>query len=253
MLFNNTLPPHTTSALLPVPHGMFTRFGGASSGPFASLNLSLHVGDQSEHVQINRTRVLATVGVGHLVSVQQVHGDRILRVERSHVDTEPEGYDALISTLPDTALLIQQADCQAVLLAAPAAGVVAAVHCGWRGSVLDLIGKTIHCMQAEYGVAPASLLAVISPSLGPCCAEFIHYRMELPAWMHAHQVRPLHFDFWAISRQQLHDAGVRPENIDVAGLCTRCDSRFFSYRRANKENGGTTGRNGSLIGLPAAV
>jgi copper oxidase (laccase) domain-containing protein len=99
-------------------------------------------------------------------------------------------------------------------------------------------------------VAPANLLAVISPSLGPCCAEFIHYKNELPAWMHAFQIRPHHFDFWAISRKQLLDAGVLPGHIDTAGLCTRCNSRFFSYRRARATADGITGRNGSVIGLP---
>ena len=68
--------------------------------------------------------------------------------------------------------------------------------------------------------------------------------------MHACQVRPNHFDFWAISRRQLVEAGLRPEHIDTAGLCTRCNQQFFSYRRAAKTAGGVTGRNGSIIGLP---
>ncbi|MCL2789651.1 MAG: peptidoglycan editing factor PgeF [Desulfobulbus sp.] len=244
---------HYTSPLLNVPHGMFTCAGGTSTAPFASLNLSYHVGDTARRVQENRDRVRSTLGLRHLVSAQQVHGDRILRVDRKHLQAEPQGYDALISSMPDTGVLIQQADCQAILLLAPATKVVAAVHCGWRGSVLDLIGKTIHCLRIEYGVAPGSLLAVISPSLGPCCAEFVHYQKELPAWMHAFQIRPYHFDFWAISRKQLLDAGVLPDRIDTAGLCTRCSPQFFSYRRARATADGITGRNGSVIGLLSAV
>ena len=244
---------HYTSRLLTAPHAMFTCAGGASEAPFASLNLGHHVGDADERVRANRERVLAAVGLRRLVSVHQVHGDRILRVERRHLHTEPEGYDALISTLPDTGVMIQHADCQAILLEAPAAKIVAAIHCGWRGSVLDLIGKTILCLHNEYGVAPADLLAVIGPSLGPCCAEFIHYATELPAWMHAFQAQPRHFDFWAISRAQLLDAGLLPDRIDIAGLCTRCDPQFFSYRRARAEADGVTGRNGSIVGLPPAA
>ncbi|MDR2550697.1 MAG: polyphenol oxidase family protein [Desulfobulbus sp.] len=246
-------PAHYTSHLLTAPHGMFTNAGGTSQAPFASLNLGYHVGDAVERVHDNRARVRNVLALRHLVSAHQVHGDRILQVDRTHLDKEIEGYDALISSLPDTGVLIQQADCQGVLLEAPEAKVVAAVHCGWRGSVLDLIGKTIHCLRTEYGVAPASLLAAISPSLGPCCAEFIHYRQELPAWMHAFQVQPRHFDFWAISRQQLLDAGVLAERIDIAGLCTRCNPQFFSYRRACTLADGVTGRNGSIIGLSPAV
>jgi len=230
---------------------MFFNAGGVSDELFSSLNLSFHVGDLAERVKANRQRVLAALGLRHLVAVNQVHGDGILSVEASHRQIELKGYDALIATLPGTGLLIQQADCQAVLLFAPQSGVVAAIHCGWRGSVLGIIGKTIGCLRERYGVAPEGLLAVVSPSLGPCCAEFIHYHKELPTWMHAYRVRPNHFDFWEISRKQLLDAGVLPAHIDVAGICTCCSPQFFSYRRATKTTGGITGRNGSIIALPA--
>lgn len=251
MELQKTSPPAFTSHLLQVPHGMFTCAGGTSNGPFASLNLSDHVEDQADRVQANRTHTVAALGLDQLVAVHQVHSDRILMVDReTQRGRELAGYDAMITTLPGTGLLIQQADCQAILLWAPQSGVVAAVHCGWRGSVLGIIGKTVQCLQEQYGVAPDSLLAAISPSLGPCCAEFIHYRKELPAWMHEYQVRPNHFDFWAISRRQLLDAGVLAAHIDVAALCTCCDPQFFSYRRAAKNTDGITGRNGSIIGLP---
>jgi YfiH family protein len=242
-----------TSPLLPLSHGMFCRTGGVSSGPFASLNLSYHVGDQDEQVQANRARVARTLQLRHLVAVQQTHSDRILSVEQHHVDMEMKGYDALISTLPGTGLLIQQADCQAILLAAPRQRIIAAIHCGWRGSVLEIIGKTIQRLQAEYGVPPADLLAAISPSLGPCCAEFINYRTELPTWMHAFQIRPHFFDFWAISRHQLLQAGLQPEHIDITAVCTRCNQQFFSYRRAAQSADGVTGRNGSIISLREQV
>lgn len=243
-------PPHYTSGLLTVPHGMFLCAGGTSTEPFTSLNLSYHVGDQAEQVRANRERATAALGLRQLVSVKQTHSDQVLVVEQTHVAAELEGYDALITTLPGTGLLIQQADCQAILLSAPARGVVAAIHCGWRGSVLGIIGTTIRSLQETCGVRPENLLAGISPSLGPCCAEFIHFRTELPAWMHAFQVRPHFFDFWAISRHQLLTAGLLPAHIDAAAICTRCNQQFFSYRRAAKIGNGITGRNGSIIGLP---
>jgi len=250
MQFRENPLPYYTSPFLPVPHGMFSCAGGVSTGPFASLNFSSSVGDLADRVQVNRTRAAEALHLPHLVSVKQVHADRVLVVKPAHLADEMTGYDAMISNLPGTGLLIQQADCQAILLAAPQQGVIAAIHSGWRGSVLDIIGKTIRCMQTDFGVAPENLAAVISPSLGPCCAEFTHYRQELPLWMHAFQVEPLFFDFWAISRHQLAKAGVRPERIDVAALCTRCNQQFFSYRRATRTADGITGRNGSIIGLP---
>jgi len=250
MQYRETPLPYYTSPLLAVPHGMFTCAGGVSIAPFASLNFSSSVGDLADRVQVNRSRAAEALHLPHLVSVKQVHADQVLVIEPAHLAAEMAGYDAMISNLPGTGLLIQQADCQAILLAAPQQGVIAAIHSGWRGSVLDIIGKTIRCMQADFGVAPENLMAVVSPSLGPCCAEFTQYRQELPAWMHAFQVQPLYFDFWAISRYQLVNAGVRPEHIDVAAICTRCNQQFFSYRRATKTADGITGRNGSIIGLP---
>lgn len=240
----------TTSLLLPVPHGMFNGLGGVSAPPFASLNLSFSVGDNVEHVRANRILAQQALALPHLLSVKQVHSDRILLAQEQHIGIESEGFDAIISTLPGTGLLIQQADCQAILLWAPQPPVVAAIHCGWRGSVLGIIGKTVARMQREYGVAPETIRAVISPSLGPCCAEFVNYRQELPTWMHALQTSANHFDFWAISRRQLTEAGIVPQHIDTAGLCTKCNESFFSYRRAVHHSGGITGRNGSIIGLP---
>lgn len=248
-LYNNPLP-YYTSELLSVPHGMFCCGGGVSTELFASLNLSYHVGDQGEQVATNRSRALAALQLSQLVAVKQTHSDKVLVVDQAHVAVELEGYDAMISTLPGTGLLIQQADCQAILLSAPQQGVIAAIHCGWRGSVLDIIGKTIRCLQESHDVAPRNLLAVISPSLGPCCAEFINYHRELPTWMHAFQVQPRYFDFWSISRHQLLKAGLLPEHIDSASLCTCCNQEFFSYRRATKRGNGVTGRHGSIIGLP---
>jgi YfiH family protein len=229
---------------------MFTSAGGSSDGLFASLNLSYHVGDENKHVQANRGLVQSVLGHDRICSAHQVHGDQILVVEAGQPVDEMHGYDALITTQPGTGLMIQQADCQAVLLSAPDEGIVAAIHCGWRGSVLNIIGKTIQRLRQQFGVVPAKLQAVISPSLGPCCAEFVHYRTELPEWMHSYQVRPQYFDFWAISRWQLEEYGIQPDHIDVTGLCTRCNHQFFSYRRASALQGGITGRNGSIIGLP---
>lgn len=249
MQLNNDALPYYTSDLLPVSHGMFCCGGGISTKPFAPFNLSYSVGDQADRVTANRSRAQVALGLTCLVSVKQTHSDRVLGIEQPHYAVEPEGYDAMISTLPGTGLLIQQADCQAILLSAPQQGVIAAIHCGWRGSVLDIIGTTIRRLQDQYAVNPDNLLAVISPSLGPCCAEFIHYRKELPPWMHAFQVQPLFFDFWAISRHQLLSAGLRQEHIETASICTCCNQHFFSYRRATKAGSGVTGRNGSIIGL----
>ena len=71
-------------------------------------------------------------------------------------------------------------------------------------------------MSSAFETNPNDLRAGISPSLGPCCAEFINYQSELPRSFHNYQVKPDHFNFWSISRDQLISAGVKPENIETA-------------------------------------
>lgn len=225
-------------------HGFSNRHGGVSPGPFASLNVSFGVGDDGDAVRENRARLKRALGFKAMVSARQVHGNKVLAIDREPtVDFEADGYDALITDQP-AALLIQQADCQAVIFHDPVHQVVGAAHVGWCGSVAGTIGATVRAMADNFGSDPADLRAAISPSLGPCCAEFINYQRELPEWMHDFQVRPNYFDFWAISRTQLQEAGLRPVNINTAGICTRCSSDHFSYRRSR-----VTGRGGTVIGL----
>jgi len=241
-----------TSTGQPPVHGVFARHGGVSLPPCDSLNVGFGGGDDPDRVRENRRRIKAALGLPVLVAARQVHGDRVGVVETApDVDTELAECDALVSDRPGVGLLIQQADCQAILLHDPARQAVANIHSGWRGSVQNIIAKTVALMVARYGCRPENLRAAISPSLGPCCAEFVNYRRELPASFQAHRQGVHHFDFWAISRAQLREAGVRPEHIETAAICTRCQSDYFSYRRE-----GITGRHASVIAvdtLPEAI
>ncbi len=231
---------------------MFTRHGGVSPAPFASLNLGYSVGDRPENVEENRRRLVRALGLERLCSAIQVHSDRVRIVPSGWQRTGMEGVDALITDRPGVGLLIQQADCQAVLLHDPVHKVIAAVHNGWRGSVAGIVAKTIRVMTERYATAPADLLATVSPSLGPCCSQFVNHRRELPPEFRRFRTGADHFDFWRITCWQLRRCGVRAERIEVAGFCTRCSRDFFSYRRARAGGGsGVTGRNGSVIMLPS--
>lgn len=238
------------SKLIAVPHGMFNRHNGISPPPFSSFNISYGVGDDPGNVEVNRHRLKEKLGAPFLLSAKQVHGNRIYCAADITADREVDGYDALITNQQGVGLLIQQADCQAVLMHDPDKKVIAAVHCGWRGSAVNIIGLTIAEMQRRYRTDPAALEVAISPSLGPCCAEFINYRMELPGQLHQFRESSYHFNFWDISASQLIEAGVKAMRIDIACICTACDQDYFSYRRAKKRGEVTTGRNGSAICLP---
>jgi len=112
-----------------------------------------------------------------------------------------------------------------------------------------IIDKTVKKMHTVFSSEPVDLQAFVSPSLGPCCAEFIHYREELPGAFHAFQVKPSYFNFWEITRRQLTGAGLANENIEISGICTSCSNDYFSYRRACRNGDGRTGRHCAVISL----
>jgi polyphenol oxidase len=230
-----------------VVHGFFTRQGGVSAGAFHSLNVSLAVGDRPETVAANLGRMRRALGLSTLAGAAQVHGGRaavITSLDQAREEDIPE-VDILITTVPGLGLLIKQADCQAVMLYDPVNRVVANVHCGWRGQVDNILGETVRLLQSRFGTRPSGLYAALGPSLGPCCAEFTNFRREFPPDLWNYQVRPNYFDLWQLSRDQLAAAGLAPEYITVARLCTRCGaSEFYSYRRDK-----ITGRQGAIIAL----
>ncbi|MBW1984000.1 MAG: polyphenol oxidase family protein, partial [Deltaproteobacteria bacterium] len=91
----------------------------------------------------------------------------------------------------------------------------------------------------------SDLIAGIGPSLGPCCAEFVNYKKEIPEAYWTYKNQDNYFDFWAVSKDQLCNAGVLPENTHLSKICTKCHTdRFYSYRGE-----GTTGRFAAVIGL----
>ncbi len=232
---------------------MFNRLGGCSQGIYATLNLGLSVGDDPGSVTANRASIKEALGLEILVTARQVHGDRIKTISSTEHDLVAGECDGLITTCPGVGLLIQQADCQAILLHDPVHRVIAALHNGWRGSVANIIGKAVSVMQNRFGTDPATLLAAISPSLGPCCAEFIGHKDYFPISFQSMRTGENHFDFWEISRQQLLAAGLRESRIDIRKICTMCSPDYFSHRRAVQQGNQQTGRQGSVIALEAGV
>ena len=232
-------------------HGVFTRHGGISETPFKSLNVSFNLGDKPSNVVENRFRISQMIGGYPITYAHQNHGTEIL-VFRKEDETgmpiavqESMTGDALVSDIPGRFLAVQVADCQSVLLYDPIQRVIANIHSGWRGSIRNITGRTIDIMKTDFGCRPSAVIAGIGPSLGPCCAEFVNYRKEIPESFWKYRNPDNLFDFWSISMNQLTDAGVLPDNISVSRICTKCRTDlFFSYRGE-----GTTGRFVSIIGI----
>lgn len=174
------------------------------------------------------------------VFAEQMHGDSILLLTNS--PTEKPKCDGFITNRTGLPLMVKIADCQGILMFDPENRAIGCIHSGWRGSVKNIIGKAIGKMEKEFGTNPKNLLVGISPSLGPCCAEFSDPENELPDFMSAY-LKGKHADFWQLSLDQCMEAGVPEKNIEIARVCTKCDSDYFSYRR------GEDGRMAVFIGL----
>lgn len=176
----------------------------------------------------------------YLVGIEQIHGARVLEAK---IGVGEEKGDGLVTDREDVGLLIKHADCQATIFYDPAKKVIGNVHAGWRGLVQNIYQEAVDQLGVLYGCKPEDLFVGVSPSLGPCCAQFIHYKVELPRAFWEYQVKPLYFDLWEIARQQLMRAGVLPHHIQVASLCTCCNpADYFSYRRDKVK-----GRNHSTV------
>jgi YfiH family protein len=229
-------------------HRIWTRHGGVSQSPFDGLNLSFSVGDDPTRVHQNRTLVRQAMDLEELISVGQVHGrNTLILTDKKTVAAgrEMQGIDILVTDIPRIGLLIKQADCQAVGLYDPEHRVIANIHCGWRGNIQNVVGQAVRRLQEVFGSRPEVIRAGISPSLGPCCAEFNNYTREIPEAFWSYQIRPTYFDLWQLSVDQLRQAGLKPEHIQVAEICSRCrEEDFFSYRRNR-----ITGRNGTVMAL----
>lgn len=222
-----------------------TRAGGVSAGPYATLNLGLHVGDDPVAVVENRGRAAAAIGLGlqYLVFCTQAHGREVVTVgvaDRGRGATSAAraipGADALVTRDPDVGLVVMVADCVPIVLFDPVTATLACVHAGWRGTVARVVDAALEAM-AGLGARPADVLAGIGPAIpqgryqvGPEVAAAA--REHLPAIADG-VLEPdagdrWRFDLSAANRALLEHAGLRPEHIAVTAEPT--GGRFFSDR-----------------------
>ncbi|MGR3973725.1 MAG: peptidoglycan editing factor PgeF [Candidatus Rhabdochlamydia sp.] len=200
--------------------------------PFGHLLHAVFLKDENNHISCRdslKDLIKTAIPYHSLSSLYQVHQDLILKAP---VDKMGLKADGMITQEVKAALQIGHADCQAAIFYDPIHHVLGVAHAGWRGQVSQMYQKMIRMMQKTYGSAPSDLHVAISPSLGPCCAQFINHEQELPSAFRDFEVKPLYFNLWEIARWQLTSSGILPSHIQIAGICTCCDpNHYFSYRR----------------------
>ena len=236
-----------------IVHGVFTRGGGVSVSPWASLNLSRSTDDSLEATTENNRRLLGALDLSpsQTVSAWLNHGNHVAVVGAEHSGTALHDTDALISATPGQVLSMRFADCVPVLFHAAARNVIAMAHAGWPGVVTGILGATVRAMRDSFGCHPGELWAGIGPAIRVECYQFgadMAQRVvaACPSGAPVLRFQPdgtLHLDLIAAVKSQLGAQGVI--DIEDSGICTACHTdEWFSHRVEKR-----TGRFGVVIGL----
>ena len=225
--------------------------------PYA-FSLALHTGEEVDNIISNRNRLsnlLQSSEPLHYIVANQTHSDNIKLITQKEtkgwesLSDAIEDCDALITDVKGVVLTILTADCVPILLYDRQKEVVAAVHAGWKGTKAQIVSKTVQKMSEMYGCDPKDIIAGIAPSIGRCCyevgedvvAHFSHIPEGFTPVGHKYML-----DLPFINKQQLLNAGIQEENIEMSHVCTACNvDRFFSYRKEQ----GCSGRFMSMIGI----
>lgn len=245
---NPDLPAFVPDWALPAGVKALQTERGEGPAPYGGFNLGDHVGDEIDHVNANRQRLLQCMRVSP-VWLRQVHGTHVVSLDE-RVTGSPEA-DASIVTKRGVACAIMTADCLPVLIADRQARVVGAAHAGWRGLAAGVVQQLVHAMASVPGVAPRDLTVWLGPAIGPDAFEVGQDVVDAFSVQNAAQRRCFKAhpetagkylaDLPQLTRNILQGLGVN--EIVFSGLCTvALEDRFYSYRR-----NGVTGRMASLI------
>ncbi|MGH2582070.1 MAG: peptidoglycan editing factor PgeF [Anaerolineales bacterium] len=243
-------------AQAPVVAAVFTRQGGVSEGPHASLNVGALVGDKRDRVDENLERIFAAIGRprNSLFDSWLVHSARALVADapRPPEWERPPQADIVLTNNPHVTLFMRYADCVPIVYYDPGHHAIGLAHAGWRGSLLKVAARAVEAMGKAYGSKPQDLLVCLGPAI---CTK--HYEVGDEV---AEQVRQVygdaadlflskldghaHLDLIGMNQDTLEQLGVN--QLEIAPMCTYSESGdWFSHRAS----GGRTGRFGALIAL----
>jgi polyphenol oxidase len=224
------------------------RGGGSSAGPYASLNLAAHVGDDRECVDENRRRLREALGLPtEPLWLEQVHGCNVVAHDAYDANVGVPRADAAVATSPGRVCAVMTADCLPVVIADRAGTRVAVAHAGWRG----LAGGVVEATVSAMGGDPEALMAWLGPAIGRDAFEvgpevrqaFVQRFAAAEACFEPNERGRLQADLYGLARLVLARAGIG--SVYGGGWCTATDgARFFSYRRD-----GVTGRMATLAWL----
>ena len=233
--------------------GIFSlRNGGVSPPPFDSQNFGPDPGDSDRFIEQNLVGLMQSAALTCLPhQANQVHKTALLWCSGKG-KMHSQQADILMANRNNTAVAVRVADCLPILLADPEAGIVAAVHAGWRGTAASIVKTAVEAML-KHGAQHEKLLAALGPCIGPCCFAIGNDTAEAlikstaganDCLIHTSEI---HADLAEINVLQLIDAGLNKSHIEVHKACTACHPEdFFSFRR----DGNQSGRQLAVVATP---
>jgi YfiH family protein len=234
-------------------HGFTTRFGGVSTGDYATLNLNFNRSDSESNVKKNYEILSHELGVplNNMVLSHQVHDKKILKVSEEHKgmgivrDRSYKDIDGLVTQETGLLLVTYYADCVPVYFYDPIKKVIGLSHSGWRGTLINIGAETLSVMKDSYGCSPEDIFVAFGPHIKPCCFEVDSDVKEafLTAYIWAGDYCTQRENKWIIDlegiiTQNLIIQGVSKEKISGCQVCTKCNSNvFFSHRGSHNQTG----------------
>lgn len=240
-----------------VDHAVFTRHGGVSPSPWASMNHGGTVGDRREHVIENRRRCFSVFRrpVEGIFDVWQVHGTRIICTDHPRPLSAPhQEADGIATDIPGITLFMRFADCVPLLFHDPIKGVVGIAHAGWKGTVNHIGSVMVSALHEKYGCKPQDILVGVGPSIskksyqvGPEVEEQVHRQFGSDASCLLENMNDrVHLDLWKANQVSLLRAGIRENHVEISNICTALNTQDWFSHRAEQ---GKTGRFGVLLAL----
>ena len=233
-----------------VCHGFSTRLGGVTELPHAaSMNFTTSTGDSEENVVENYRLFLSAVGLDFegRVSSHQIHSSKVRYVTDADGGRAFDDCDGFVTDCKGVALVVKTADCVPILLADQQAGVVAALHAGWRGTVNGIAAEGVAGML-RLGARAERIRVAIGACIHECCFEvqqdFVDavtaIKGEEFALRHIHSHDgAYHADLISMNCEILENAGIQAEQIDISADCTCCAPHLYHSHRATKGRRGT--------------
>ena len=155
--------------------------------------------------------------------------------------------DGLVTNEPGLTLCTYYADCTPLFFVDPKTPAVGLAHGGWRGTVGRIASEVVKTMRESCGTDPADLICAIGPNIGVCCYEvdepcarhFYALGLDDKRFVFPKEGGKYMIDLSECNRRILIDSGVKPENIVVGDLCTKCSSDLLWSHRATSGDRGT--------------